>query len=81
MNNESEFEKRIRQKILDATVYGTVSTIVVKYDDVIEILRVAKEKFPKKEATKVMCSDGQEHSYETYDTEAIEKWFLQWFGY
>ncbi len=55
-------------------------SLVIKAKDLMEILWLAQTNFPKKEAAVVIGSDGEEHSYETYDTEEVERWFIQWFG-
>jgi len=81
MNSEGEFTKRISFKTAKANIDSRDGQfLVIKREDLEEILKTAKSDFPEKEETRILGSDGQEHSYETYDTEAIERWFVQWFG-
>ena len=81
MSSEGEFEKRIGSKTVKVRVDSVdVQSFVIKTEELREILRLAGADFPKKEAAVVIGSDGEEHSYETYDTEEIERWFTQWFG-
>jgi hypothetical protein len=81
MISEGEFEKKISLKIFKARLDSkSRELLVIENENLKEVLRLAKADFPKKEATLVIGSDGEEHFYETYDTEAIERWFAQWFG-
>ena len=81
MNSVGEFEKRVRAKAFKIRVVsGDDELSVVRVVDLEAVLRSAKMAFPKKEAAVVLGCDGEEHSYETYDTEEVERWFCEWFG-
>lgn len=81
MSEKGEFERRIRTESVEFEISPTLGeTLAVRTVDLIELLEEAKQDFPPKEETKVIGIDGEEHSYETYDTEAIDCWFLRWFG-
>jgi hypothetical protein len=81
MSSEGEFERRIGSKTVKVRVDSEISeSFVIRTEELREILRIASADFPKKEAAVVMGSDGEEHSYETYDTEEVERWFTHWFG-
>jgi len=81
MSAWTEFGKKIRENIRDMEILSTHECVsAIKIADLEEILMLAKQDFPRKEEAKIMGSDGEEHTYETYDTEAIDRWFLAWFG-
>jgi hypothetical protein len=81
MSEEGEFEKLLRKAMLSKDGSPSIcQENILRTDDVLAVLDLARKDFPKKEETNVIGSDGEEHSYETYDTEAIDCWFLQWFG-
>jgi hypothetical protein len=82
MSEEGEFEKLLRKAMLSKEVSSSSISQenTLRTDDVLAVLDLARKDFPKKEETKVIGSDGEEHSYETYDTETIDCWFSQWFG-
>jgi hypothetical protein len=81
MSEEGEFERRIRTESVEFEICPTRGeTLAVRRVDLIGIMKEAKQDFPPKEETTVIGVDGEEHSYETYDTEAIDSWFLRWFG-
>jgi len=54
--------------------------LLVRVFDLTHILEAVKADFPKKEEARIIGADSEEHCYETYDTEAIERWFAYWFG-
>jgi hypothetical protein len=82
MSEEGEFEKLLRKAMLSKEVSSSSISQgnTLRTYDALAVLDLARKDFPKKEGTKVIGSDGEEHFYETYDTEAIDCWFLHWFG-
>jgi hypothetical protein len=81
MSEEGEFERQIKSKIIKVTVPSDSSEeLLIRIGDLSKMVEMAKADFPKKEEAKIIGSDSEEHCYETYDTEAIERWFLRWFG-
>lgn len=81
MSEEGELEKQIKNKTIRATdLPNSNEELLIRIRDLSRVLEMAKTDFPKKEEAKIIGSDSEEHCYETYDTEAIERWFARWFG-
>jgi hypothetical protein len=81
MSEVGEFEKQIKKKVQKVEIVSAHSLEqVISLADLQVILEKARQDFPLREETSIIGSDGEEHSYETYDTEAIDRWFCFWFG-